>query len=120
MIGYLAGIATGIALVLGVLVVVHLDGIRRNRAEHPEGGDPTPPASASLLRRAWHVLAAKPTSPAARLLRILIATGTPLTIACVLWIRPLPIHPTSLIWAYALLWIVRQRDAARCAAGVAR
>lgn len=34
MIGYLAGVATGIAMVLGVITAAHLDGIRRNRAQH--------------------------------------------------------------------------------------
>lgn len=73
----------------------------------------------SSIVRAWHVLADPPGSPEA----FLIARfALPIGAVCVATWYGLDLHgvqPVSvgdLIWTFALLWVVRQRDQARAEA----
>lgn len=67
-----------------------------------------------FTRRAWAVIAAPPASHTASFLRVLIPVGAVLAAVNVFALPGVPIaKPVDVVWVYALLWVVRQRDEAR-------
>jgi len=72
----------------------------------------------SVLRRAWRVLADPPGSGTASLVRNLALPAVLLSATITLlpaWTVPTLAKPMDVVWVYAILWVVRQRDEARAA-----
>ncbi|MFN2636870.1 MAG: hypothetical protein ABR585_07590 [Gemmatimonadaceae bacterium] len=70
----------------------------------------------NVLRRAWRVYADPAGSETARLLRFIIPIEAVFAVLRLTldWSFPMPsTRPMDVIWLYALLWVVRQRDEAR-------